>query len=93
MRAWKLATDRYRATTGRNLDEDLVARGMDERVVSALSPTWTSFRGAGGDRAIATYNTSLARYYGDKPRPARNVAAASGKPMEWGTMRRIMETV
>lgn len=39
--AWLLAQERYKANTGRDLQESLEA-GQIEKVFSALSPTWTS---------------------------------------------------
>ena len=46
---------------------------MTMEMASSLSPTWTSFRGAGAGRAIATYNDSLSRYAVPAPAAARGV--------------------
>lgn len=75
-RAWDLATQRYAATTGRDLDADLRARGLTPEIMRPLSPTWTSLRNAHG-RAIATYQASLARYGGA---PADDTWAALRAP-------------
>lgn len=72
-RAWSLAASRYRSNTGRDLDADLQARGMTMEMASVLSPTWTSFRGSGAGRAIATYNDSMGRYAQPAPAAARGV--------------------
>lgn len=90
-RAWDLANDRYKATTGRDLASDLQARGFDDGIADALSPTWTSFRGQGGANAAAAYRSSLDRY--GRPAPAaapveRTVAAAAPAPKEWGALKR-----
>lgn len=61
-RAWALADQRYRASTGRDLGADLQARGLGADQLSALRTTWTSFDNQG--RAISAYNDSMARYAG-----------------------------
>lgn len=62
-RAWGLATKRYRAATGRDLTADLNEHGVDERVLSALSPTWAAFNG-NRSRHMATYRSRLDHYSG-----------------------------
>lgn len=60
-RALALARQRYSASTGRNLDDDLTARGMGADVMSALSPTWAALKGNQG-AISAEYENSLKRY-------------------------------
>jgi muramidase (phage lysozyme) len=59
-RAWQLAVDRYKDTTGGDLNKELQANGFTPDIAKALSPTWTSFRNP--TNAIATYNDSYGRY-------------------------------
>lgn len=59
-RAWELASKRYSAWSGRDLDADLEARGLGADILSALTPTWQGFKNQ--SKAIKAYNDSLARY-------------------------------
>lgn len=63
--AWALASDDYKARTGRNLDSDLRTGGLTPGIVKALSPTWAAFNGE-ADQFIDVYNDSLSRF---APRP------------------------
>jgi len=60
-RAWQLATQVYRKTTGRDLDADLKRQGLTPAIVQALGNTWEAFK-HGADRHIATYQASMERY-------------------------------
>jgi len=56
--AWKLATQRYKAKTGRDLAADLANSGLSDGVMDALSPTWAALQ-SNRDRHRATYQASL----------------------------------
>lgn len=75
-KAWQLATQRYAATTGRNLDTDLQNGGLNQSILTALSPTWAAFKSKQGDK-IATYNDSLSRYSSGKARSIQPSAPAA----------------
>lgn len=93
-RAWGLATKRYKATTGRDLDADLQARGLTDDMMDSLSPTWAAF-GKNRPRHLATYNDSLSRY---APKPAAAAPApvarsvAPPAPESWGTIKKLIST-
>lgn len=87
VQAWSLASDRYRAGTGRDLAGDLSANGLTTEMMRVLAPTWASFNG-GYARHTADYNASLARYTAAPPAPqaARQVASpqAPAQPLSYG---------
>jgi len=72
--AWKLASDRYHATTKRDLASDLDQHGFTPQIASALAPTWESFNGQYA-RHAADYQSSLDRYRGTAPDTTGVVAA------------------
>jgi muramidase (phage lysozyme) len=90
MRALKLASTRYRAITGRNLDDDLQASGLTSEIMKVLTPTWHAFKG-GHDRHIATYNDSLARYSRSGTQQAAARTGVVPPTEEWGSLKRVME--
>ena len=62
-RAWKLAQDRYRATTGGNLDSVLQSDGVSSGILESLAPTWAAFKNnKAHPDLIATYQDSYSRY-------------------------------
>lgn len=83
-RAWDLASKRYSAWSGRDLGADLEARGLGADVLSALTPTWTSFKNQ--NRAIKAYNDSLARYSAGGGAAPAVVSAAPAGPEEPKTL-------
>jgi len=83
-RALQLASEVYKKSTGRNLDEDLKTSGLTPQIVNALGGTWEALK-HGADRHIATYNESLARYgggTGDKTAGQLSVSAPAIQPIE-----------
>ena len=60
-RALALARQRYQASTGRDLDDDLISRGMGADIMSPLSTTWSALKGNQG-AISAEYENSLKRY-------------------------------
>ena len=72
-RAWSLATQDYKAHTGRDLDQDLRNDGLTPRVLKVLQPTWASF-GSNSTSRINAYDSSLRRYMGDPATPSKSIA-------------------
>jgi muramidase (phage lysozyme) len=61
--AWRLAEQRYRATTGRDLDADLLTEGLSPRIMSSLGPTWKAFE-RDQDKHQATFSETMAMLSG-----------------------------
>lgn len=93
MRALELARQRYKASTRRDLDADLQARGMGADIAQPLAMTWTSLRGKGQGRAAAAYEDSLKRYGGGAPATAEAVLDIPRKPRSIiGTMAETVKS-
>jgi len=69
LRAWQLASQRYKGATGRDLDADLQARGATVDMLEALAPTWEAFQ-RNPAQYLPYYQKSLDRY----------TSASSGAP-------------
>lgn len=68
--AWQLASQRYKAYTGGNLDEELSNNGVTTGLLNSLSPTWAAFGETGNQSGIiAAYNSSLAAAGGEPAQP------------------------
>ncbi len=78
-RAWLLASDRYRRSTGQDLASELQKNGLTPGVLTTLAPTWAAFKSNHG-RHIATYNDSLTRY-STQAEPAAQAGGASDNPL------------
>lgn len=60
-RAIQLATQDYKARTGRDLATDIQQNGLTPQIMQALSPTWLGLKDNPG-RAMAAWNASMQRY-------------------------------
>lgn len=61
--AWKLAQQRYRAYTGNDLNNELLANGVSTELFNSLAPTWAAFGVLGNmNTLLATYNQSMNLY-------------------------------
>lgn len=85
--AWHLGQDRYRRVTGRDLSVDLQERGFTSEMAAHLAPTWVSFEGAGADKAIGAYRSSMDRYGSAQPEPR----SLPGSEPKRTLMSRILE--
>ena len=58
--AWKLAQDRYKRTTGRDLLGDLRSGGLNQNVMNGLSGTWAAWNNPKGQQqSLDIYNNSI----------------------------------
>ena len=62
-RAIQLATQDYKARTGRDLATDIQQNGLTPQIMQALSPTWLGLKD-NPQRALAAWNASMQRYGG-----------------------------
>lgn len=62
-RAIQLATQDYKARTGRDLATDIQQNGLTPQIMQALAPTWLGLKD-NPQRALAAWNASMQRYGG-----------------------------
>lgn len=82
-RALELARQRYGRATERDLDADLQAEGLSDRILDALAPTWAAL-GSGRERIRSVFDDTLARFEARAlaPRPA-------GPSKRWRTLKQL----
>ena len=82
-RALQLARQRYGRATERDLDADLQAEGLSDRILDMLAPTWAAL-GSGRDRIRSAYDDTLSRFRTRSiaPRPA-------GQSKRWQSLKRF----
>jgi len=65
--AWSLASQEYKARTGRDLDEDLQSKGVTPEIRNALAGRWAVFKGEGAPSGAVEKATQIASRYTEGP--------------------------